>query len=241
MIPPAIGDGLALVETLAPFGSHRISFDRDTSDSFTLTLQRLAAGEAAGQDVRQDVQKDQLLPLLPRGSRWHPALGWRSFVVLPFEVPGVCAAAVGMEGVVPHSSRGAFPIMRAFLMQADRVSPALLRLAAGLPAVLGVAGLLDRRGVVIPSDALSAVDHQRYEAPMLLAAAEAWRSGEAKLLRTVLLSDDQAPWPRRWTEALREAAMDEGGRSYLVATVPPIRAQFSRSTRLTLWKKAVLG
>ena len=99
MLPPGIGEGLALVEALASFGSHRISFDRDTSDSYTLTLERLGATEEAGVGVGigraagQDVRKDQLLPLLPRGSRWHAALGWRSFVVLPFVVPGVCAAA----------------------------------------------------------------------------------------------------------------------------------------------------
>jgi hypothetical protein len=76
---------------------------------------------------------------------------------------------------------------------------------------------------------------------MVLAAAEAWRTGETKILRTVLLSDDQTPWPHRWTEALRDMATNDVGRSYLVATVPPIRAQFSRSTRLALSWKALVG
>jgi hypothetical protein len=239
VIPAAVGDALARVEALAPLASHSISFDRDQTDSFALTLQRLTRPDGA--DSLKDVRKDDLLPLLPRGSHWNPAVGWRSFVVLPFDIPGICAAAVGVEGVVPHASRGAFPIMRAFLMPAKSIPVALSQLAATLPATGGISELLDRRCFIKISDARSPSEHERYEGPMLRAAAEAWRFGEQKLLRTLMLSDDQAPWPRRWTDKLREMALDSNHSSYLVATVPAIRAQFSRSTRLTLLRKEILG
>jgi hypothetical protein len=247
VIPAVIGDALALVEAVAPpLASHRIAFDRDATDSFVLALERLALPDGAREPigtnvVGKDVGKDDLLPLLPRGSSWNPAVGWRSFVVIPFELPGVCAAAVGVEGVVPHASRGAFPVMRAFLMPAENVPVALSRLAAGLPGTGRGAEWLERRCFIQISDARTPAEHQQHEGPMLRAAAEAWGFGEKKLLRTLLLSDDQAPWPRRWRDKLRELAEDANPPSYLVATVPAIRAQFSRSTRLTLLRKEILG
>jgi hypothetical protein len=240
VIPAAIGEALALVEAIAPLASHRISFDRDETDSFALTLERLSLpkGSAA---IEPELQKDDLLPLLPRGSQWNPAVGWRSFVVLPFDVPGVCAAAVGVEGIVPHASRGAFPMMRAFLISAEKISVGLSQLAALLPDAGRISELLYRRCFIKTSDARSPREHQQWEGAMLRAAAEAWRAAEPRLLRTLLLSEDQAPWPRHWTDQLRELALDADGPSYLVATVPAIRDQFSRSTRFTLWRKDLLG
>jgi hypothetical protein len=241
VLPDAVAEALALIETIAPLASHELSFDRDATDSFALKLERLREGAGAGAGkARRDVPKDDLLPLLPQGSRWNPAVGWRSFVVLPFERPGICAAAVGVEAVVPHASRGAFPIMRAFLMPAENISPALCRLASGLPSPDRSPELLDRRGVIRISNARSPGEHEQHEGLMLRAAAESWRFGEPRLLRTLMLSDDQAPWPRHWSETLREMTHDTSRPPYLIATVPAIRAQFSRSTRLTLWRKEIL-
>jgi hypothetical protein len=241
-IPAAVAEALALVEAVAPLASHRISFDRDETDSFALTLERLRLPDAsAAMKAEPELKKDALLPLLPRGSQWNPAVGWRSFVVLPFVVPGVCAAAVGVEGIVPHASRGAFPVMRAFLISAEKISVALAELAASLPDAGRISESLHRRRFIKTSEARSPREHQQWEGAMLRAAAEAWRSGEAKLLRTLMLSEDQAPWSRQWTDTLRELTLDADGPSYLVATVPVIRAQFSPSTRFTLWRKELLG
>jgi hypothetical protein len=229
----AIGEGLALIETLAPLASHRLSFDRDAGDSFAVTIDRL-------QPVAADVRNDDLLPLLPRGSRWNAAVGWRSFVVLPFESPGLHGAVVGVEAVVPHATRGAFPVMHGFIIRAEDVAPALGRLAAGLSSSgAGLAvGLPEQKWVIWTSDAQSPAEHQRHESWMIAATADAWRRGEPRLLRTVVLSDDQAPWSRSWADRLREAASGGARRPYLVATVPPIRAQFLRSTRLALlWRE----
>jgi hypothetical protein len=234
----AIGEGLALIETLAPFASHRVSFDRDPGDSFAVTVDRL---RPRGPDVGHDVGHDELLPLLPRGSQWNAAVGWRSFVVLPFESPGVQAAVVAVEGVVPHATRGAFPILHGFLIGADDVSPALGRLVGGLSTRGLSAGFPDQRWVIWSSDAQSPSEHQRHEPWMLSVTADAWRRGEPRLLRTVVLSDDQAPWPRSWGERLRAVASGGGSRPYLVATVPPIRAHFSRSTRLALFWRDLLA
>ena len=227
MLPVVIGDGLALVETISAFASHRISFDRDSSDSFAVTVDRLTSGPSG------DVRKVDVLPLLPRGSRWNAAVGWRSFVVQPFELPGICDAAVGVEAVVPHPSRGAFPIMRTFLMHAESVSPALFQLAGALSAAVLAVGALGQRELVWSSAARTPPEHQHYEALMLSAIAGAWRRGERRLLRTIVLSDDQAPWTRSWPENVR-ALTTGGGPPYLVATVPPIREHFSRSTKLAL-------
>lgn len=228
MLPIVVGDGLALVESIASFGSHRVSFDRDSSDSFAVTVDRLTS------DPGGEVRKDDLLPLLPRGSRWNAAVGWRSFVVQPFELPGICGAAVGVEAVVPHPSRGAFPIMRAFLMRAESVSPALFQLAGALSAAVLSVGALEQRELVWSSAARSPQEHQHYEALMLAAVAEAWRRSEPRLLRTIVLSDDQAPWVRWWPDKARALTTDGGRPPYLVATVPPIRTHFSRSTKLAL-------
>jgi hypothetical protein len=218
----AIERGVALVETIAPFGCHRITFGRDASDSFSIAVERL---KPDGQDVR----KDDLLPLLPRGSGWNGAVGWRSFVVLPFTLGAFSGAAVGVERVVPHLSRGAFPVLRAFLIVAGEVGAALEHLVAEISARPSPVALPNRRGAVWRSDALSPAEHERHEAPLLAATAAAWRRGERTLLRTVLLSDDQAPW---------RGSRRDRGQSFLIATVPPIRAHFSPSTRLSLaWRE----
>ena len=80
----------------------RIDFDRDETDSFQIRLTGLLA---------ERLERKQLFPYLPRGTRWAQAVGWRCFLGAPFG-PVDNSFVVGVETVATHPTRGAYPLLR---------------------------------------------------------------------------------------------------------------------------------
>jgi hypothetical protein len=229
-----VQSGFELVERVAgSVALQRISFDRDETDSYRLSLEPL------GEQAHPLPSKADILPLLPAGSRWVDAVGWRSFVALPFvaaQAPD--ALLIGAEGVVPHLTRGAFPIARAFLIPRKAAAAVLQELAARIHGGPGLEETSALTYGVIASTARTPSEHHPYEAWMLRQAAACYRSASAFLLRTLLLSEDQVPGASTTGVSwLRHLAGDRpalGRSQYLVATVPSLRERFSLSARIKL-------
>lgn len=100
----------ALDSILGPHASHRVELRRDATDSFAVSISTL--------DPLGDLlSKEDVLPLLPVGSTWQTAIGWRSFYGVPFRRQTKLHLALGAEGILRHATRGAYPIAKVFLFE----------------------------------------------------------------------------------------------------------------------------
>lgn len=202
------------------FSHQKIVFDRDETDSFRTTREPEGAGVPTKREV-MDV-------LIPRGGRRPSAVGWRSFIARPFPTLALPdGAAVGVDGVISHLSRGAYPFFYCYVVRLCRVSGILNEIADSLRS-----GHAEKHGTygVVEAPSASPEDHVDIEAWMLRKAAASYRDHERLLLRTALLSEDEIPsdvpstFVGRGVGWLRAA---QGPTRYLIASVPPIRREFS--------------
>jgi hypothetical protein len=206
----------ALAHAVRGLARHHVLFDRDPGDSYRIQIEPVVAGA-------REPPRAQILPALPVGSRWADACGWESYVVFPpRSLPGLGAAIVGLESVVPHPSRGAYPIFAGAVVAADDVASVLQRLAGQLDPD-GEAAVPATHGVVTFSSR-EPRDHVEPAAWLLRAAAAAFAAGHPRLVRTVVLTEDECP----------TSLAVLSPRSLLLGTVPRLRARFARKTLLVL-------
>lgn len=180
-----------LAESVADSATQHILFDRDEDDSFQIRL------EAIRTDHMQ-LTREQIAPALPAGSRWADAVGWESYVV--YSVPRLGSqssghsnadlAIVGLEYVLPHPTRTAYPVFAGAVLQARLVATVLRAIAVGLDA--------DQRKtaperVVFKSEARSPDEHRVWAAALLRGSAERYAAGRRPLVRTAVLSEDEVP------------------------------------------------
>lgn len=212
-----VGEREAAIADAATGATQYILFDRDETDSFRIKT------EAVDPAVEQ-FTRAQLMRVLPVGSRWSDAVGWESYLVFPptlLTPPGL--AVIGLEYVVPHETRGAYPIFGGAALPVDRVSAALARLATTLDGQ-GNAYVSATYGVV-RSDAQDALGYRGRAAWMLRSAAASFANGRPIHVRTLLLTQDEAPGP---------SALFDRGRNLLFGTVPALCARFSWTTNQLL-------
>lgn len=201
-----------LVSATSRCAQQYILFDRDETDSYRLQL------EAVRSDLRQ-LTRDEVMEALPVGSRWANAIGWESYVVVPIqEVAGEDIVIVGLQFVLPHPRREAYPIF------AGVVVP-----LAKAPESLGkISHVLDPEeekeapsyGIVL-SKSRSTVEHWPVAAAILRSAALALANGRRVVVRTVVLTEDE----------LRRTRSDRR----LLGIVPGIAVRFSLKTKLALF------
>lgn len=176
-----------------------VVFDRDDSDSFRLAITHHAPG-------LNEIQKSSLFPLLPQGSTWRHAAGWYSLVGIPFTYGHRSWIAVGVEQIVTHPDRGAYPSATLKLFPRD----------SG-PSATNVAHLMIERGqqaqahrqpsqpcidrstkfswttLVWRSNARRPEEHLGEEAEVLRIAAGRIENGSSIAFRTAILSATQLP------------------------------------------------
>ncbi len=200
-----------------------LRFDRDESDSYRIQLE---TGAASGRALT----RAQVMPALPVGSRWTDAVGWESYVVFPsneLESPDV--AIVGIEYVVPHATRNAYPVFAGALVAMDAV-PGILRSIAKRLVPEGAespSSPVEATYGVVTSKSRSPAEHLPCAAWLLQAAATSFEADDPLLVRTLVLTEDEVPKARHLLS-----------RSLLLGTAPPIRSRFSASARAVLSLKA---
>lgn len=210
------GDRVALLlDATAESAQQQILFDRDETDSYRIRFEEVRAAS-------RQLTRAEVMPALPVGSRWAEAVGWESYVVFPVKDLGAHdAALVGIEYVVPHPSRGAYPVFAGVVIPIADVASALRAIAEGLDpentfAVAATYG-------VVPSDAQSVDQHRHKAAWILRSASAAFDSGAQPLVRTAILTEDEVP----------SAGTLLSG-SILLGTVSPLRSRFSWKARASL-------
>lgn len=89
--------------------AYTVHFRRSSEDSFKYDVTK------PSQPVSDTIlSKKDLRVILPSGSDWRPS-GWHSFFVLPLSKGNSQWTAVGHEVIRSHSSRGAYPELKALV------------------------------------------------------------------------------------------------------------------------------
>jgi hypothetical protein len=214
-----------LSEATGATALHHVLFDRDEGDSFKLRLE--AVRPELGAITRADV-----FPALPVGSRWTDAVGWESYVAYCLEAPLSFMkplsfgrgrpelAVVGLEYVMPHETRVAYPVFAGAVLQVSDVAAVLTRIATGLDPDEEHQPPLR---CVLRSDATSPQEHRGPTAALLRAAATAFAAGKRPLLRTAILSEDEVP-PKLMILT----------KNVILGTVPSLLRNFSSVSRFLL-------
>lgn len=201
----------ALAAAVDGYSLQHIAFDRDDTDSY-----RIRVEEIRGAD--EPLTRAQVVPALPVGSRWADATTWESYVVYPQRLLGVRqhVAIVALEYVVPHPSRGAYPVFAGAVIPLHDVPAVLRHVADALDPGDTTNHVAGTHGVV-PFASQSRVDHMKPAAWLLRAAGSAFEQGQQLLVRTAILTEDEVPRARALLSP----------RSMLLGTVPALRARFS--------------
>jgi hypothetical protein len=202
----AVQEGMTLLDEF--FGGTsltRIDFDRTKADSFSACITPCHIGGEAC------LSEEEALNLAPAGSNWKAAEGWRSFFGHMLQTKVGQWFIVGVEGVVPHEQRGAYPVLRAYAFRFDEkplkeMQELACRLYEGPSLVGGCWG-------VMRTHSKTPGDHRKVEGKIMGLAASSYRDHPTLLFRTLILCPSRLP---------RKYPL-----SSLVATVPTIQRTFS--------------
>jgi hypothetical protein len=136
---------------------------------------------------------DELLALLPPGSRWTDALGWSSYFGWPLTAAGRHFWAVGAEEVCPGPDRGAYPALRIYLHTTPPVALLTALAAATNPTALAAdPGAAEEASVVVVwLPGTTPIACLAEQATILRRAAAACARGGAPLYRTAVLAEGE--------------------------------------------------
>jgi hypothetical protein len=221
-----------LTEAFSGLAEYKVTFERDKSDSFTLALESLT------EDLPDsyELDKTDVLPLLPSGSNWSQAEGWRSFFGIPCRFDENERLAIGLVEVKSHEQRGAYPVSSIFLTEInDSYLPNVFdRLVQQLKGVPGDSKELAPHRGAVRGTASTPDEYLGTELRILRRAREAYAKEERLLFRTAVLTENNLP-PFSFLNVFNEQRDSElpfDYRSSLYGTIPSIYRTFSWSSRL---------
>jgi hypothetical protein len=207
-----------------------VCFRRDQTDSYSIEL------TPEDESLRAGFGKKDAMLVLPKGSRWSPALGWRCFFGIPLQTESGTWLVLGAEGVMADEARGAYPVFHGYVFRFETIPKVqLLSLAdsidrgQGSPTIAGGYGIIE-------SGSLTPVDHRSLEARIIRSSVPSYEQGQHLLFRTLVLSEDQLP-PNFLLRRFLWALYTQMGIYYshfLMATVPSISKNFSAGAKIRL-------
>ena len=214
--------------------SHELVFERDDFDQFSLTVLPRDG------DVTPLAAED-LLIATPLGGHWDPATTSVCYYAIPLQAGGEDWVSVGIEQIVPHETRKAYPVSRGYLYSLDRELDAFVltlgRLAAELSAVDAPQGNqpLDRRR--LSRQVVRQLDRPDIDAEMLAVTADYYRHGDRCFLRTELLAPSLHPLEVADALASFGATASMISTTYLVG----VRPSDERQTGMVAQVERVMG
>lgn len=145
-------------------------------------------------DDAQSITKSEILLLLPTGSRWSQAIGWRSIFGIPLQTRTHSWLVVGTIDIVSHLARGGFPVLNLHFFHSEKPPLVQLRNVANAIYTLSEADKKYRLGGVygvIFTHSHSLKEHAPTESKILWQSAYRYENKESFLFSTLILSDDQ--------------------------------------------------
>jgi hypothetical protein len=203
------------------FATHRIAFFRDESDSYEIAIDPL------GVALEATVTTKEVMAILPRGSSWSQAVGWRSIVGTWITAAGAELLFIGVISIEPHAERGAFPTVYGYM--GCKPSPSLRRALESCAS-----NVSSRPSRAVPDrgvfwcDSRTPEIHRGIEAGVLHLAASRYTTPNRFQFRTLVLCDDDVP---------RKIS----SRDFLVVTIPIIHDCFGWSARKWLQANRPIG
>ncbi len=221
MMPATLPVIQSVERCLAAGAAYLVTLKRDERDDYALNLTALEAAPTV------PLRREQVLEIIPSGSSWSHLLGWHSYFGLPIPADNPRWVLVGVETVLPHPTRGAFPVLHAYAF-AQPVGPLLPahleRLAATInPDNRGVRRLRVHHGL-IRALSRTAEEHRSIESWIIREASDMYRKGHPCHFRTLALVDSQLQF-------LATKPLLVLKPYHLVATVAAIEESFSAQTR----------
>jgi hypothetical protein len=212
-----------------------LSIGRDDSDSYSIALEKCAA-LGVGHPAVAALTAVDLMNLLPTGGVFRHVVGWRSIFGSPFRCGLLSLVALGVEQIVPHATRGAFPCSSVYVY-AD-MSSALGTLGALLSVLPAPdSNSLDRYDVYSTNSA-TPDEHRFEEASTLTCAFHHWRKGHRFLFRTLLVNESALRLPGhpgpRWRAAPARGSQFDAA-TWLLLTTPSVRKELSSAIGFWMW------
>lgn len=164
--------------------SQVLYFNRDKDDSFEFGLKILREkGELP-------LKKNELSFLLPSGSKWQSLIGWRSIFCIPLTKGNVKFYVLGVEEVLPHETRGAYPILHAYIFQEIKELYVALRDIRAILFDKSVPeNLVCEYNGVLSVRSKKPVNYKKHELWIMKCAEKKYMMGEPILFRTLILNE----------------------------------------------------
>lgn len=211
----------------------RLSLDRDASDSYALKLERYPLNSTGS---FPQVTASDLTNLLPTGTSFRKVVGWRSIYGAQFTLNSVRAIAIGIEQIVPHAFRGAFPTSTVFIYPSLSIAAdALNIIGSNLPEPAKNAA---KRYHIYSCDSETPEVHHVDEASTIYCAAEHWKQNTPFLFRTLLIDETTLslpgyPGPSSFSPHKRGLRFDY--EHWLINVTKAVRVECKLKTRI--WMK----
>ncbi len=211
----------------------KLSLDRDESDSYALKLERYTLDNTGS---FSNISVSDLTNLLPTGTSFRKVVGWRSIYGAQFIFNFARAVAVGIEEIVPHAFRGAFPRSTVFVYPDLSLAVGALKIIGDhLPAPATNA---IKRYDIYPCKSATPEAHCVDEASAVYCAKEHWLRGTPFLFRTLLI-DETSLWLPGYPSPPSFSANERGLRfvhdRWLINVTETVRAECKLKTRI--WMK----
>jgi hypothetical protein len=165
-----------------------MTLDRDERDSYNLDVRKLGA-------YGVDLSREELVDLLPPGSRWWQSIGWHSYFGLPFQRHQRHWLLIGAQAVLSHHKGGAYVVLKSFVFPEEhtkQVSENLLALSRELCSISADLPSADESpNRIIITDIAAPAQFRQFEAHILFHAAAHYQRDPAFNFRTLILSEDE--------------------------------------------------
>jgi len=190
-----INIGIDLVDKfLAASARYRVVFGRGQDDSYVIDSASIREDAA----FSANLSNDDMFELIPKGSLWASDIGWSRFLGIPFERGGRTWLFLGLEGVLPHSTRGGYPIVHGYvylLADCALYVDGLLALARELHSTKKLWKPQSTAFLygTYKSDADCPERHRNAEAFIIRCAVQWYQDDSPLHFRTLLLSEDEMP------------------------------------------------
>jgi hypothetical protein len=203
---------------LSPTASYIFQLGRDELDRFSIRLTGLS------DEWEIEISKEDLFHILPSGSEWSHLLGWHSYFGIPFSKGLSNGLVIGLESVVPHARRGAYPVLMAYIFPTPLSEETILnlqKLADEIdPNYVGQDKLKFAKGI-IRTKSTTPDEHFWVAGEVIRIAVDFYRKAIPFCFRTLVLYEGQLGTCN---------SVDR-----LLVTVPSTEEAFSGKNKLRLW------
>jgi hypothetical protein len=180
-----LSQAIGLLDThLAAVSLCSVTLGRNAEDEYALIV------EPSG---GLPCSESQLIDIMPASSTWSHILGWHSFVGIPFPAISPQWMAIGVESAIPHPTRGASCVFKAYLFSLPLTQQVSNNLQALAKEICPDISSKYKSGDIVEKKSESIEAHRRTAGEILLSSSNWLHKYPTKpvLFRTIVLLENQ--------------------------------------------------